>query len=129
MRNSHAPLLIRMFVLMVAAPNVDEYPSIILELGDDFAAVHIFIIHTMRIKSIPLLLRRRTEAFSLQRSGRRPVAPAQQTLRPGKNAPQGRQSRQSSLLSAPGHFGNVDDIQNVDVVHRRQEQRLGAVER
>jgi len=50
-RNSDSLWLIRMLVLMMTASNVDEYPSILLEYGDNFAAVHVLIIHTVHMKS------------------------------------------------------------------------------
>ena len=37
---------------MMTAPNVNEYPSIVLQPGYDFAAIHSLIIHTIHTKSI-----------------------------------------------------------------------------
>jgi hypothetical protein len=37
---------------MMTASNVDEYPTIIFESGDNVTAVHLFIIHTIHTKSI-----------------------------------------------------------------------------
>jgi hypothetical protein len=39
------------FVVMMAATNMDKYPSFFFEPGDDLATGHRFIVHTVHIVS------------------------------------------------------------------------------
>ncbi len=41
-----------MLEMMVAATDVDKLPAILLEPGDDFTTVHVYIIHTIHTVSI-----------------------------------------------------------------------------
>lgn len=58
-----------MFVLVMTASNMDEFPTIIFEPGYDFAAIHIFIIHTIHTGSIFYFAQGAGQRFALPASG------------------------------------------------------------
>jgi len=58
MGNSHAPGLFRVFEMMVAAADVYQHPSVFLEPGNDFSAIHRYIIHIIHTSSTPMLAER-----------------------------------------------------------------------
>ena len=51
MRNSDPNRLLRMFILMVTAADVHQYPSILLQPGNEITTIHAQIIHIIHIQS------------------------------------------------------------------------------
>lgn len=52
MWNCHAAWFVGMFLLMMTATDMDKFPSICFAFNNDFAAIHILMIHTIHIVSM-----------------------------------------------------------------------------